>query len=378
MEVLGMGSIRAVAAGHICIDITPPFPEGGEAADYLRPGSLVRVGAADIHSGGAVANVGLAMRRFGLDADLMGKAGDDAFGRMLLDGLKAQGADKGMRVVQGETTSYSVVLAPPGKDRMFLHCPGANDSFRYEDVDFDSARGARVFHFGYPPLMAALYSDGGEAMAAILREAGRLGALTSLDLASVDETSPAGRVDWEAYLARVLPEVDFFAPSAEELAFMIDRRILRALRELGPHSDRGEAMELAGALATRALELGARFAMVKCGAEGFAYRGSSGEAFSSIRRHPGLNLDEWEGASGFEPCYKPRRLRSATGAGDATIAAFLAATARGERLPRAVSLASAAGAACVEETDALSGLPSLEGLAERVALGWEKAGRDAL
>ncbi len=36
---------RAVAAGHICIDITPLFPKGstGEAGRILAPGQLVQM-----------------------------------------------------------------------------------------------------------------------------------------------------------------------------------------------------------------------------------------------------------------------------------------------------------------------------------------------
>lgn len=48
----------AVAAGHICLDITPVFHGGrGTQMDkILEPGKLIDVGAADIHTGGAVAN----------------------------------------------------------------------------------------------------------------------------------------------------------------------------------------------------------------------------------------------------------------------------------------------------------------------------------
>ena len=44
-----------------------------------------------------------------------------------------------------------------------------------------------------------------------------------MDMAAVDADSEAGRADWEAILKRVLPYVDFFVPSVEELCFMLDR-----------------------------------------------------------------------------------------------------------------------------------------------------------
>lgn len=50
-----------------------------------------------------------------------------------------------------------------------------------------------------------------------------MGLATSFDLAAVDPESDAGRADWERILRGVLPYVDFFVPSFEELCFMLDR-----------------------------------------------------------------------------------------------------------------------------------------------------------
>ena len=55
---------KVIAAGHICLDITPVFPEKTISAvtDILLPGKLIQMGDARIHTGGAVANTGLAMK----------------------------------------------------------------------------------------------------------------------------------------------------------------------------------------------------------------------------------------------------------------------------------------------------------------------------
>ena len=47
-----MKALRAVAAGHICLDITPLFPGDGSLA-ALRPGALANVGPAQINHRGA-------------------------------------------------------------------------------------------------------------------------------------------------------------------------------------------------------------------------------------------------------------------------------------------------------------------------------------
>jgi len=170
---------EVVVAGHVCLDITPTFGRISEArlSEILRPGKLLKMEGVSINPGGTVGNTGPALHRLGVKVALMGKCGDDPFGHILLERLRdlAPGAEARMQVVAGERTSYSVVIAPPGVDRVFLHCPGANDTFGPEDVELGVVRGARLFHFGYPPLMKRMYDDGG-------REAGELlqGALQKL------------------------------------------------------------------------------------------------------------------------------------------------------------------------------------------------------
>ena len=123
---------KVIAAGHICLDITPMFPDRKvqHPGELLSPGKLLEVGAADVHTGGSVANTGLAMKKLGADVSLMGKVGKDAFGNMILDILKKHDADTDMLIEEGEETSYSVVLAIPGIDRIFLHNAGANRHLR--------------------------------------------------------------------------------------------------------------------------------------------------------------------------------------------------------------------------------------------------------
>ena len=113
---------KVIAAGHICLDITPVFSEkkAAQLGDILTPGKLVNVGQADVHTGGSVANTGLAMKFFGADVSLMGKIGDDPFGEMVRNVLKAHEAEQGLLVSERESTSYTVVVAVPGIDRIFL------------------------------------------------------------------------------------------------------------------------------------------------------------------------------------------------------------------------------------------------------------------
>ena len=346
---------KIIVAGHICLDITPVFQteKSQSLAQILTPGKLIQMQGVNINTGGAVANTGLALKVLGADVALMGKVGDDAFGRIVLERLDRCGLREGMIVSRDSGTSYSVVIAPPGTDRIFLHDPGANDTFRGEDLDFSKIAQADHFHFGYPPIMRHMYENDGEELEGIFRRVKELGLTTSLDMAAVDPASDAGRADWERILRRVLPYVDYFVPSVEELCFMADRARYDQWTQRAQGSDLTEVLCLEDVrpLARKVLAMGAARLLIKCGTPGMYYIDGEREI--------------------FQRSYKPQRVLSATGAGDTSIAAFL--KARMDNLPIDVCLryAAATGASCVEGYDALSGLRSFGELDEKLRAGWE-------
>src|SRR5690554_4573304 len=120
--------VEVVVAGHICLDVIPQFGERASGETFLTPGSLITVGPAITSTGGPVSNTGLALHRLGVPARLINKVGDDLFGQAILDLLRADDPElaRGMIVEHSESTSYTVVISPPGVDRVFLHSPGAN------------------------------------------------------------------------------------------------------------------------------------------------------------------------------------------------------------------------------------------------------------
>ena len=210
---------------------------------------------------------------------LAARIGNDRIGALTREVLAAHSPalPEHLTEVPGEHSSYTIVLNPPGVDRTFLHCPGANDTFGPEDLDPALLSTTRSVHFGYPPLMRRMYADGGETLAELLTRIRQAGATTSLDLAMPDPTRPAGQADWPAILARALPLVDLFVPSIEELLFMLDRPAYeRIIREHGP-AGMIDALspELIERLAQRALDGGARVVFIKLGHRGVYLRSAA-------------------------------------------------------------------------------------------------------
>ena len=76
--------IDAIAAGHVCLDLTPKIDVHGKTVqEVLRPGKLVHTGECFISLGGPVSNTGIALGILGQDVALMCKVGNDMFGRII-------------------------------------------------------------------------------------------------------------------------------------------------------------------------------------------------------------------------------------------------------------------------------------------------------
>ncbi len=322
-----------VVAGHLCLDVIPEF----KGPSDILPGRLIEVGPARFATGGAVSNVGRALHRLGAKVRLIGKVGDDPFGqivsRLLLE--ESSGLTEGLVVSEGGATSYSVVINPPHLDRTFLHMPGENDTFGPEDIHSEALDGASHLHFGYPPLMARMFADEGGELEATLAKAKNAGLSLSLDMSLPDPSSPSGKAPWKKILGRVLPLVDVFLPSQDELAYMLQRD-----------------PENLTDMAEDCLAMGCPTLVIKRGDRGLTCFGRAGRFYE-------------------QACF-PAKVRGTTGAGDTTIAGFLFGFTKGWKLEACLEAGCAVGAFCVEEPDAVSGIKPWSEVAARLAGEWRK------
>ena len=363
-----------VVSGHLCLDIIPSFtPSGdGRATEIFRPGGLNIVGSATLSTGGAVSNTGLSLARLGVPVELVGRVGNDPLGQLVVSRVEQEGKglSRWVSIVDGETSSYTIVLNPPGTDRIFFHCPGANDTFTDQDVTDEVLDSACIFHFGYPPMMRGLYANGGSGLERLYRRAKDRGAVTSLDMALPDPQAESGTVDWPACLAKTLPFVDFFMPSIEEFLFMYDRATYARLNESGGAEAiiRQMTLEEIGRLADRALSMGCLGVLIKLGDRGVYLK--TGESFERIAHLADPRV--WTGREIYSPVFRVDRVAGTTGSGDTTIAGFLASLYHRLAPEVAVTMAVAVGGCSVEEPDAISGVQSWDDTRKRVESGWER------
>ncbi len=354
-----------LAAGTICLDITPQFTSG----ELPGPGRLTLVGPATVSPGGAVSNTGLGLHRLGVPTRLCAKVGDDSFGRIVLELLEAQapGIGAGVMASLGEVTSYSVVLSPVGKDRAFLHCPGANHTFSNVDVPSQLLAEADLLHFGYPPVMRRMFSQGGRELEELFRRAKAAGLTTSLDLCAIDPEGESGQVDWQEILDATLPFVDLFLPSADDLRPIWKGTVPR------PRGGRRSGLSALPALADWALAGGARVVVLKASTQGIYLRTGKRAGQGWAERGGPRDPAAWECREMWVPPFVPQQVATTTGAGDAAVAGFLAALLKGSGPALALVMAAAAGACAVEQPGPTSGILGWSEILERVRSGWKQS-----
>ncbi|MGV9195302.1 carbohydrate kinase family protein [Microbacterium sp. MC2] len=310
---------RVVVAGHVCVDLTPSL-----RTLSIEPGRLSTVGPLSVALGGSVANTGRALVALGHDVELAARVGTDELGRIAGHLLRSSGLH-GVPTVSAEAgTSYSIVIEPQGTDRSFWHYVGANELFDGSEVTVD----AEIVHLGYPSLLPRLVADGGVALRVLLQRARQVGAVTSVDLAVVDD---ATMVDWESVLRDAMPQIDVITPSADDL-----RSALRQPRATAPD------------LVEMLLDWGAAVATVSDGPRGMslgvAGAGRLAAAGETLARLAG----DWADSRVYQPTSVLRQHTTTNGAGDAATAGILSGILRGESPPETTARAARTAAAVIE------------------------------
>ena len=103
------------------------------------------------HPGGAPANFLAALAKYGAGTALLGKVGNDTFGKLLVGTLQKAGIDtSGIVVADDVFTTLAFVTFDSTGDRSFSFArkPGADTQLSFEEVNLALIDEAKVFHFG--------------------------------------------------------------------------------------------------------------------------------------------------------------------------------------------------------------------------------------
>lgn len=268
------------------------------------PGETVTDARLTLLPGGKGANAAIAAARLGADVAMLGRVGEDSFGRDLVENLRENGVEtEHVGVTSNAPTGSAFITVTPDGENSIVVSPGANRSFGPEEVD--------------------------EATSA-LSETSVLVAQLEVPIEAVERaarivTEAGGRFLFNLAPAREVPE---------SLLRLSDPLVVNET----------EAGFLLGAEARDAenlLGLGPASVVVTLGAKGAVL--ASGE---KVRSFPAPEVEAVD----------------TTGAGDAFVGALAARLAGGSSLDDAVPYAVLAGSAAVAREGAQGALPTPEEL----------------
>lgn len=103
------------------------------------------------HPGGAVTNFIATLARYGCKTAILGKVGNDAFGKLMIRTVQDAGvATGGVLLDDNSFTTMAFVTLDSSGDRSFSFArkPGADTQLTAEEVDLSIIDSAKVFHFG--------------------------------------------------------------------------------------------------------------------------------------------------------------------------------------------------------------------------------------
>lgn len=306
-------SLGVAVVGTVTFDLITPVSQ------MPQFGALEAVSGVASSVGGAPGNGGMTLARLGVPTLVGGRIGDDHFGRFVHAELATECDVSGLVVDPSGPTSVTLVMVAPDGERGFLYDAGVNAHYCAADVSVErmAAAGVRHLHVAYATLLPEL---SGQALGDLLRSARQAGMTTSIDIT----WDPTGA--WMTTIAAALPEVDLFAPNLAE-----------AMALTGCDS----APNAAAAL----LEAGVRsHVVITLDATGSYTASRSGPAFFSSS--PSVVAVD------------------STGAGDAFIAGWLAASARSLDVHACAAIANATAARAVTTRRACDGVSSWDQVVE--------------
>jgi sugar/nucleoside kinase (ribokinase family) len=291
--------LDVVVAGLALADII------GRPVDLRRPpksGTLKLIDSITLTTGGNVSNVGIDLAKLGFRVGAVTRVGNDSIGRFVLRHYKTFGIDtEGVIIDARAQTAATIVSVDADGERTFLHTRGCMKNFRAGDLlgRIPYLQKTSILAIGYLGLLPETEKDFPHLFST-------LKAKTSLKIFLDTAASP--RVTPKA-LREFLPYVDYFVPSYEEAVLITGKKAPEAIVD---------AFLRAGAPHVVGVKLAAQGCYLSDGTQAEFVKGK-----------------------------RVRRVVDATGAGDAFVAGFIAATVRGLDPFRAARVANAVAASCV-------------------------------
>lgn len=328
-------------AGNIIVDVV-------KTVDcYPKVGMLANIKDVTTCVGGCAPNTAIDIAKIdrSIPLSVLGKVGDDEYGRIALSALRKYNIDcEHVCITNDKPTSFSDVMSQPNGERTFFHARGANAQFSPDDIDIASIN-SLIFHIGYILLLDIFDKaddEYGTVMARLLHDVQKQGIKTSIDVVS-DSTAD--------YKAKIIPALKYcnYAIVNEIESSMIS--------DLDPYNEDGslnvdnikKTMEYMASLGVKDK------VVVHCKRAGFCYDVASGD-FNMVTT---VNIPK-------------EMIKGTVGAGDAFCAGTLYGIYNNFTDKETLEFASAAAACNLFAENSIDGMRSKDGIYALIdEFGWD-------
>ena len=295
---------RILVVGSINMDLVV------RTAAMPAPGETVLGDGFVTNPGGKGANQAVAAARLGADVHMIGRVGEDGFGRQLIHNLHDQGVNcEDVLATEGVPSGVAMIIVDGHGENSIVVASNANFRLTPDDV---FSREPRFRHADVVLLQLELPLPTVRAACQVAKSCG---------CRIVLDPAPAPR-----HLCDTLCEVDVISPNSAEVERITGKKALE------DRVEKHVAMDL--------IARGAKAAVLKLGSRGCLVV-TADEQFATL---PACKVD----------------VVDTTAAGDAFTAALGVGMAQGRSLPEAAKLANAAGALACTRLGAQSAMPTMD------------------
>lgn len=198
-------------AGNMILDVVKTIDK------YPDQGMLAYISSSKRAIGGCAPNTAtdIAVIDSTLPVSVIGRVGDDEYGRFLIEKLRSKGIDVSGVIASTDTeTSFTDVMSLTTGERTFFNAKGANAEFSPADIDISSLR-CKILHIGYILLLDKFDEaddEFGTVMARFLSNVKAMGIKTSVDVVSSSNVS-----EYKAKILPVMPYTDYLIINETEI-----------------------------------------------------------------------------------------------------------------------------------------------------------------
>jgi sugar/nucleoside kinase (ribokinase family) len=287
----------------------------GKPVDRLpEKGKLGLVENMSLQIGGCAANVVIDLAKLGLKSTVIGKIGDDNFGKFLLETLNSEKVDvKGLKLDKNVSTSASMVMISGDGERSILHSFGANAKFCFDDINLDVVKKSKILLIAGTFLMPDFDGDGTGKLLKFARENNVLCCM---------DTAWDSKGQWMIKIESSLKYLDWFMPSYDEAREMSG--------QINPE-------EMAQFFHSQ----GVKNVIIKLGNEGCYLKPENRNGY-------------------FVPAFNKVQVIDTSGAGDSFCAGFIAGLYNGWEIAECAKFANGVGAHCIMQIGTTAGIRSVD------------------